>query len=632
MKMKTIEAAPLVLATALAALLLAACPPPDKPEKPVAPEAPGNLSAIAQSSSSIQVVWSDNSDNEDSFLLEYDTVADFSGKVEIILPTDTTDKLVEGLDASTKHYFRVKAVNDVGASTYSNVGEATTQDPPQQAPTAPSDLAATAASSTAILTSWKDNSDNEDNFVIAYSKTADFAANTEETLLANTALYLVGSLDPNTKYFLRVKATNSAGSSAWSNTAEATTPILIEGTMVINGGEAYTNNRVVIINSNVTGAAQMRFQNAGEGWQPWSPYDALVNWTITTPGDGTKTVYGEFKDAFGTVLSKSDSIILDTVPPVQVSPFLINSGAAYTKSTNVTLTYAYNGASKMRFKNQSQLSYPDWEDYAASRAWTIPSSQGSQTVEAQFADAAGNYTETSDSIILDTIAPSGYFWISIGTWTSHAWTPSATLNMSVSGASKMRFSNQSGVWPPSWETYTASKPWTIASGEGSNSYVYGQFQDDAGNLLEYNDFILYDAIRSLRFTAEQIHIENDAETIGPGEILWNFGGNDTSGDAFTIYNTDESTVELIESNNTYDFGDVSVIISMDNVPGESYRLVFRIAEDDWFEVGGLVWSDEATVTYYYGEGSSGWGIGTGKSIYAGGTPSGTMYFKIELVD
>ena len=111
----------------------------------------------------------------------------------------------------------------------------------------------------------------------------------------------------------------------------------------------------------------MRLQNAGGAWTEWGPYNANLGRSLPIPGDGAKTVNGEFQDAVGTVLPKSDSIILDTVPPVQVSPFLINSGAAYTKSINVILTYAYNGASKMRFKNQSQLSYPDWEDYAASK-------------------------------------------------------------------------------------------------------------------------------------------------------------------------------------------------------------------------------------------------------------------------
>ena len=365
MKTTTIKATPLVLATALAALLLAACPPPDKIEEPTAPEAPSNLGAIAQSSTSIQVVWSDNSDNEDSFVLEYDTIADFSGKVEISLPQDTTDKLVEGLDASTKHYFRVKAVNSVGDSAYSDVAEATTQAPPLQPPAAPSGLTAAGASSSSIWNRWTDNSDNEDNFVISYSKTADFAASTEETLWANTILYVVGSLEANTKYYLRVKATNAAGDSAWSNTAEATTLSNIQGTMVMNGGATYTNSTNVAINSNITAATQMRFQNAGGAWTAWALYNANLGWTLPS-GDGTKTVNGEFQDAVGTVLAKSDSIILDTTPPA-VPSFLINTGATYATSISVTLSWTANDAIQMRFQNDGGA-YSAWEPYAANKS------------------------------------------------------------------------------------------------------------------------------------------------------------------------------------------------------------------------------------------------------------------------
>jgi hypothetical protein len=93
---KIMEVTLLVLATAVAVLLLVACPPPDKPEEPTAPEAPSDLGAIAQSSSSIQVVWIDNSDNEDNFLLEYDTIGDFSGKVEINVPSDTATSSWKG--------------------------------------------------------------------------------------------------------------------------------------------------------------------------------------------------------------------------------------------------------------------------------------------------------------------------------------------------------------------------------------------------------------------------------------------------------------------------------------------------------------------------------------------------------
>ncbi len=628
MKRKTIEAAPLVLATALAALLLAACPPPDKPEEPVAPEAPSDLGAIAQSSSSIQVVWSDNSDNEDNFLLEYDTIADFSGKVEISLPMNTTDKLVEGLDASTKHYFRVKAVNAVGDSTYSNVGEAITQAPPLQPPAAPSGLAATANSSSSIRTTWMDNSDNEDNFVIAYSKTADFAISTEEILWANTRLYIVGSRDANTKYYLRVKATNSAGSSAWSNTAEVTTLSVIQGTMVINGGAAFTNSTNVTINSNITAAAQMRLQNAGGTWSPWMPYGASFGWALPA-GDGTKTVSGEFQDVVGTVLTKSDSIVLDTTPP-SVPSFLINAGATYTTSTSVTLSWTPNDAVQMRFQNDGG-SWTAWESYASSKAWTLASGDESipKTVYAEFVDAAGNSRIVSDNITLDTEAPDvSYFAINNGA--PYAWTPAATLNWTVGGATQMRFLNPEEPWTP-WFAYSNSPmSWTITQEENTNRPVWAEFKDAAGNITTAYDVIYYDAIRTLRFIADKIEITDDSDTgDNAGEIFWDFGGVDTYDNGFVIYNQAQ-TPEWVVNEGMYDFNDVTVTRAMSNNPQEEYTILFTIYEDDgvWVQSSGTHSATFHADDPAYPHGIGNWKLGTTNVL----GPKGSMYFRIQLVD
>lgn len=627
MNRKTIGAAPLVLATALAALVLAACPPPDKIEEPAAPEAPSNLGAIAQSSSSIQVVWSDNSDNEDNFVLEYDTIADFSGKVETNVPSDTTDKLVDGLGASTKHYFRVKAVNGVGASAYSNVSEATTQAPPLQAPAAPSALTAAAASSSSIQTGWTDTSDNEDNFVIAYSKTADFAPSIEATLPANTTAHLVGSLDADTKYYLRVKATNGAGPSAWSDAAEATTLKIIAGTMVINGGAAYTTSTNVTINSNITAATQMRFQNAGGAWSSWVPYNASLGWALIS-GDGTKTVNGEFQDAVGTMLAKSDSIVLDTTPPT-VPSFLINAGATYATSTSVTLSWTPNDATQMRFQNNG-AAWSAWEPYAASKAWTLLSGDGGKTVYVQFVDAAANSRTVSDSIILDTQAPVvSYFAINGGA--PYAWTTQATLNWTVSGATEMRFNNPGGSWT-TWYAYSDSpKSWPIAAVENTDRQVWAQFKDPAGNIVEVTDSIYYDAIRTLKFTAEYIWIEVDGDPgDNAGDLYWNFYGYDSNDAGFAIYN--RSAIATLNEG-TYNFTDVVVERAMSNIPGESYRILFKIFEDDGLL--GVGYSNEVSVTYYA---STGWGIGGTRYLYADsastvlGWPSGSMYFKVEMVN
>jgi hypothetical protein len=606
------------LAVAAVVTLFVACPPVLQP-----PAAPSGLTATAISSSSIGVAWTDNSNNEVNFVVEYSKAADFSGKAEVNLAADTVSNVVESLEASTKYYFRVKAANAAGDSAYSNVSEATTQAPPVVIPAAPSGLTATAASSTSIQAAWTDASGNEDNFVLVYSLAADFTGSTEVILAANTTSKVVESLAANTKYYFRVKSVNTAGSSAWSNSANATTGNVIAGTMVINSEATYTTVTSVTINSNITAAAQMRFQNSGGAWSAWETYAATKTWSLASGADGTRTVNGEFKDAYGVVLAKSDSIILDATQP-EVSSFYINGNAAYATEVNVTLSQSVSdgisGVAQMRFTNGDAWS--EWMSYATSKAWTLSSGDGTKYVYAEFKDGAGNiHPYVYDTITLDTSHPAGTFLINNGA--AYAWTTAATLNMNVTGAAQMRFMNSGGSWT-AWETYATTKSWTLVASENSNRYVYAEFKDGAGNVTQYYDYILYDAIRTLRITAEYIVITDDGDTVGNGEIYWNFYGIGTGGSAFSIYNLlpyhsmDEGT---------WNFADVAVTHSMSNVPGEYYQIRFQIFDDD------SPLSDDASslVTYTY-YASSNWGIGGTRTIYAGGSPSGYMYFKVEYVD
>jgi hypothetical protein len=95
---------------------------------------------------------------------------------------------------------------------------------PPAVPAAPSSLTATAISRTRVDLAWTDNSGNETGFRIerarnggAFSLIATTGANV--TAYSNTA-----GLQGNKTYSYRVRAFNGAGSSAWSNTASATTP------------------------------------------------------------------------------------------------------------------------------------------------------------------------------------------------------------------------------------------------------------------------------------------------------------------------------------------------------------------------------------------------------------------------
>jgi len=129
------------------------------------PAAPSNLQVIAVSESQIDLSWQDNADNEERFELWRRTEGEVWGLVselsaDVITYSDT------GLKADTEYFYQVRACNKDGCSGFSEIASATTQPSPQIPPNAPSGLSASALSSSQILLTWQDNSDNEDGFKI----------------------------------------------------------------------------------------------------------------------------------------------------------------------------------------------------------------------------------------------------------------------------------------------------------------------------------------------------------------------------------------------------------------------------------------------------------------------------------
>jgi hypothetical protein len=92
-----------------------------------------------------------------------------------------------------------------------------------QPPSAPSALAATAASASQIDITWVDNSSNETGFVVERSTDSSFTAPQATTLPAGTTRWSDTGLSGSTSYWYRVKAVNGSASSAFSNSTTATT-------------------------------------------------------------------------------------------------------------------------------------------------------------------------------------------------------------------------------------------------------------------------------------------------------------------------------------------------------------------------------------------------------------------------
>jgi hypothetical protein len=141
---------------------------------------------------------------------------------------------------------------------------------------------------------------------------------------ADTSLSTFDGTDPNGTWSLYVvdDAGRDVGTLAgWSLDIETdgTAPT---GTVVVNGGAALTTSHTVTLalaatdpGSPASGVTAMRFSNDGVSWSAFQPYAAAATWTLSG-GDGTKTVYAQFRDGSGNLSpAASDAISLDSTGP-----------------------------------------------------------------------------------------------------------------------------------------------------------------------------------------------------------------------------------------------------------------------------------------------------------------------------
>ena len=131
-------------------------------------------------------------------------------------PSWNYQQVIDHLYATARPAASMQGVTTTGG--IANAAAAMAGGEPPTPPAAPSGLSATATSDSTISLAWSDNSDNESVFQIERNGQL-----LSTTAASNSTSFEDTGLAGETLYSYRVRARNSAGDSAWSNAADATT-------------------------------------------------------------------------------------------------------------------------------------------------------------------------------------------------------------------------------------------------------------------------------------------------------------------------------------------------------------------------------------------------------------------------
>jgi hypothetical protein len=305
-------------------------------------------------------------------------------------------------------------------------------------------------------------------------------------------------------------------------TADALRLFRVQGDFELDDGDAsntpgFTRTPNLTLRlSNAGSPAEYRVSESVSGlaaaaWQPFTTVITPSNIPFTlASGDGTHTLYIQYRDAqmnqSGTL---SSSAVLDTAPPTPDS-LVLEQGAAFTRQNvrlsltvsatdprgvgvdNVSGVASVRLASSMSLDGQGRLNGAARPYAPVLQFDRSPTTDGVETVYAQFIDNAGNHATVlvSDSITVDTVPPTGTMTITRGSKASaNGFThePNVQLQFSVGnepdgGYVEVQRANDDvlGLQGAALQRVSLTMPWAITPTPGLRT-VHFRLVDAAGN-------------------------------------------------------------------------------------------------------------------------------------------------------
>jgi YVTN family beta-propeller protein len=241
------------------------------------------------------------------------------------------------------------------------------------------------------------------------------------------------------------------------------------GWLLINDGAFITNNATVDLTigaTDVNGIAKMCIKETSAACinpVDFEDYKTSRTYTFTgivNPVNLVKNLFIRFKDNSGNISTPvKTSITLDTTAPTK-SKLIINGGKITTQTAAITLALTSTGAVTMRIS--PNIGVYEWEPYVKSKTITLPDI-GSQTVQAEFKDLAGNVTAATATITwIPPATPASFTTAMLSGHSASVKLGTTTYSMFFNDTGILTVSGKPGTWAINLDgTLTVTSP-TVA--------------------------------------------------------------------------------------------------------------------------------------------------------------------------
>ncbi len=219
----------------------------------------------------LTVGWTDASDNETRFDIQYSEAADFanptSGSVGVGVNTFT----INGLQPCKAYYVRVSSANGAGSSAW--IDGKLTLNP--NVPDKPVSMVGAAGSTSQINLNWTYAANTEDAFELEYADNAGFTNSTKRSLAKANRTERVTGLQAAKPYWFRLRGTNCAGNGEWFETTVTT---LADASVVL---AVPTNLRFAPVAPVFTQLSLLwnDVATTETGYEVWRSVNDQTNWT-----------------------------------------------------------------------------------------------------------------------------------------------------------------------------------------------------------------------------------------------------------------------------------------------------------------------------------------------------------------